>query len=189
MRTSMNTTIMKITFTIAIILTATIMKAQDVYDFSLNSNRNDWYVVDDGVMGGQSNGNIAYSSEGHGIFEGEVSLANNGGFTSIRHRMTNIETKGYNLFRLRIKGDGKNYQFRVKTSLRDYQSYVYEFETTGEWQEISIPFDQMYPSFRGVKLDMPNYPGEFLRECTFLISNKKEEEFRLEIDKIWLDKE
>ena len=58
-----------------------------------------------------------------------------------------------------------------------------------KWQEISIPFDQMYPSFRGMKLDMANYPGEFLRECTLLISNKKEEKFRLEIDKIWLDKD
>jgi len=179
----------KTILTIAIILTATSMSAQDIYDFSLNRNPNDWYVVDDGVMGGRSNGSIAYSSEGHGIFEGDVSLANNGGFTSIRHRVTDIETKGYNLFRLRIKGDGKNYQFRVKTSLKDYQSYVYEFETTGEWQEISIPFGQMYPSFRGMKLDMANYPGEFMRECTFLISNKKEEKFRLEIDKIWLDKE
>ena len=76
----------------------------------------------------------------------------------------------------------------MKTSLRENQSYVYEFETTGEWQEISIPFDQMYPIFRGMKLDMPNYPGEFLRESTFLISNKKEEKFRLEMDKICLGK-
>jgi hypothetical protein len=30
-------------------------------------------------------------------------------------------------------------------------------------------------------------PGEVLRECSFLISNKKNESFRLEIDKIWLE--
>ena len=30
-------------------------------------------------------------------------------------------------------------------------------------------------------------PGEVLRECSFLISNKKNESFRLEIDRIWLE--
>ena len=179
---------MRIIISIAIILTSFTLTAQKVYDFSPGSNPADWYVVDDGVMGGRSNGVIALSTEGHGIFQGVVSLENNGGFTSIRHRPDEIETKAYSMFRIRLKGDGKNFQFRVKTSLRDYQSYVFEFETTGYWQEITIPFDQMYPTFRGSKLDMPNYPGVILRECTFLISNNKEERFHLEIDKIWLEK-
>ena len=38
-----------------------------------------------------------------------------------------------------------------------------------------------------MQLNMPNYPGEVLRECSFLISNKKNESFRLEIDRIWLE--
>lgn len=57
----------------------------------------------------------------------------------------------------------------------------------GEWQEVTVPFDKMIPTFRGIRLNMPNYPGEILRECSFLISNKKNESFRLEIDKIWLE--
>jgi hypothetical protein len=173
---------------IAAILCITMqMTAQEVYDFSHESKPGDWFVVDDGVMGGRSQGNVGLSEEGHGIFQGTVSLENNGGFSSIRTRMEGLETKGYSAFNIRLKGDGKNYQFRVRSQLNERHSYQYEFPTTGEWQEVTIPFDEMIPTFRGMRLNLPNYPGEFLRECSFLISNKKNESFRLEIDKIWLE--
>ena len=163
------------------------MNAQEVYDFSPESKAGDWFVVDDGVMGGRSQGNVGLSDEGHGIFQGTVSLENNGGFSSIRARMEGLETKGYSAFIIRLKGDGKNYQFRVRSQLNERHSYQYEFPTTGAWQEVTVPFDEMIPTFRGMRLNLPNYPGEFLRECSFLISNKKNESFRLEIDRIWLE--
>jgi NADH dehydrogenase [ubiquinone] 1 alpha subcomplex assembly factor 1 len=163
------------------------MIAQEVYDFSPESKPGDWFVVDDGVMGGRSQGNVGLSEEGHGIFQGMVSLENNGGFSSIRARMDGLETAGYSAFKIRLKGDGKNYQFRVRSQLNERQSYQYEFPTTGAWQVVTVPFDQMIPTFRGMRLNMPNYPGEVLRECSFLISNKKNESFRLEIDRIWLE--
>jgi len=163
------------------------MNAQEVYDFSPDSKAGDWFVVDDRVMGGRSQGQLELSQEGYGIFQGRVSLENNGGFSSIRTRMEALETKGYSAFRIRLKGDGKNYQFRVRSQLNERQSYQYEFATTGAWQVVRLPFDQMIPTFRGMRLNMPNYPGEVLRECSFLISNKKDESFRLEIDRIWLE--
>jgi hypothetical protein len=163
------------------------MIAQEVYDFSPESKSGDWFVVDDGVMGGRSQGNVGLSEEGYGIFHGTVSLENNGGFSSIRARMEELETKGYSAFKIRLKGDGKNYQFRVRSRLSERHSYQYEFPTTGEWQEVTVPFDQMIPTFRGMRLNMPEYPGEVLSECSFLISNKKNERFNLEIDKIWLE--
>ena len=82
-----------------------------------------------------------------------------------------------------IKGkDGKRYQFRVKRSVNDRYSYISYFETTGEWEEISIPLADMYPSFRGRKLDMANYSGDELSEISFLVSNKKAESFCLLTD-------
>ena len=44
----------------------------------------------------------------------------------------------------------------------------------------------MYPSFRGRKLDEPNFFHKSIEEVTFLIANKKNEEFILLIDKIEL---
>jgi len=171
----------------AILVLGMQMSAQEVYDFSPESEQGDWFVVDDRVMGGRSQGDVELSEDGNGIFQGTVSLENNGGFSSIRARMEVIETTDYSAFKIRLKGDGKNYQFRVRSQLNERHSYQYEFPTTGAWQEVTVPFDQMIPTFRGWQLDLPNYPGEVMRECSFLISNKKNESFRLEIDRIWLE--
>jgi hypothetical protein len=45
----------------------------------------------------------------------------------------------------------------------------------------------MYPSFRGQKLELPNYPGQSMEEIAFLIANKTAETFALEIDRIELE--
>lgn len=155
-----------------------------LFDFNLESNINDWRVVDDVVMGGRSNGNFKLNSDGHGEFYGKVSLENNGGFSSVRYNFKVVESSDYKSFQLRVKGDGKSYQFRVKTSNRQRYSYIYTFKTSGEWETISIPFDKMYPSFRGYKLDQPNFTGEQMEEIAFLIGNKKEQSFKLQIDRI-----
>ena len=157
-----------------------------LFDFEKDSNPNSWRVVDDVVMGGRSSGNFELNDDGHGHFFGSVSLENNGGFSSIRHRFASISTTEYSKVILRLKGDGKKYQFRLKSSARDYFSYVYSFSTSGKWETIEIPFSEFYPSWRGQKLDMPNYaPGE-LEEVAFLIANYKNEDFDLEVDKIEL---
>ena len=44
----------------------------------------------------------------------------------------------------------------------------------------------MKPRFRGRYLNMDNYDGEEISEIAFLISNKTEEPFQLEIDIISL---
>jgi hypothetical protein len=44
----------------------------------------------------------------------------------------------------------------------------------------------MYPSFRGRKLDAPNFSHDSIEEIVFLIGNKKNERFELIIDKIAL---
>ena len=59
-------------------------------------------------------------------------------------------------------------------------------ESVPRWQEIEIALSDLYPSFRGYKMNMPNFPGETMEELAFLIANKKAEDFRLEIDKIEL---
>jgi hypothetical protein len=88
---------------------------------------------------------------------------------------------------LKVKGDGKRYQFRLKSSLQDFYSYVSYFETTGEWQQIKLPLDAMYPVFRGSRLDLPNFARSSFAEIGILIGNSKAESFKLLIDEIHLE--
>ncbi|MGK0286457.1 MAG: NADH dehydrogenase [ubiquinone] 1 alpha subcomplex assembly factor 1, partial [Salibacteraceae bacterium] len=109
-----------------------------IFDFNKKSNIEDWVIVVDGVMGGRSKGTFKLSKDGFGVFEGKISLENNGGFSSLRYKFPKIETKEYSKVVLKLKGDGKQYQFRVKTNSGDYYSYITTFSTSGEWQEIEI---------------------------------------------------
>ncbi|MDG1476839.1 MAG: CIA30 family protein, partial [Vicingaceae bacterium] len=88
---------------------------------------------------------------------------------------------------LKIKGDSKNYQFRLKSKSTSYYSYIKSFSTNGKWQEIEILLSDMYPSFRGRKLDKPNFSEDYIEEIAFLIGNKSNESFELLIDEVRLN--
>lgn len=162
------------------------MGAQVIFDFKSDSNISSWKVVDDVVMGGRSSGNFYLDDEGHGVFQGDVSLENNGGFSSVRYPFKEMSVTGSSKITIKLKGDGKNYQFRVKHNQSDYYSYITTFSTTGEWENIEIDLNDLYPSFRGRKLDMPNFSDSSIEEITFLIANKKDEKFKLVLEKIEL---
>jgi NADH dehydrogenase [ubiquinone] 1 alpha subcomplex assembly factor 1 len=162
------------------------MASQIIFNFNKSSDIKNWIVIDDVVMGGKSSGSFKLSSDGYGVFVGDISLENNGGFSSVRYRFEKILINKSTKISIRIKGDGKKYQFRIKSNSGDYYSYISPFSTTGEWQEIEIPLKDMYPSFRGRKLDQPNFSNDAIEEITFLIGNKNKEKFLLLIDKIEL---
>lgn len=169
-----------------IISSLSFMKSEVIYDFKINASLDHWYIVNDGVMGGLSQSILNVTEEGHGQFSGTVSLENYGGFASVRFDTRSIEVSGHTHIRLKVKGDGKRYQFRIKDKRRSYHSYINYFETTGEWETIDIPIASLYPSFRGRTLDMPNFHHDYIEELSILIGNKKAESFRILIDEISL---
>jgi len=144
-----------------------------------------WRIVNDGVMGGLSKSKFIFNKNNTAVFKGTVSLENNGGFSSIRTFAGSYELDGYDGILLRVKGDGKKYQFRLRTNDRfDGISYRYQFETeVKNWIIIQIPFNDCEPVFRGRILENvePIIP-EKIQQIGFLISNKKAEQFQLEID-------
>ena len=158
-----------------------------LFDFNDDSSISNWTIVDDGVMGGLSKGSISLNENGHAEFKGYVTTENNGGFSSIRYNFKPKQTSGYSHVVLKIKGDGKNYQFRIKKSRLDRASYINTFNTSGYWEEIKIALSSFYPSYRGYKLNKPNYDSSVMEEIAFLIANKRNESFKLTIDKIYLE--
>ena len=163
-----------------------IMSSNSIFDFNKDSDLSNWFIVDDGVMGGLSDGQFQINEKGHGRFYGDVSLENNGGFTMLQYYFERIEVKQYDFIVVKLKGDGKKYQFRVKVNREDQQSYVINFETTGEWQEVKIPLKDLAPTFRGRVLEMPYFPNASLEMIAFLIGNKRAESFELLIDRVEL---
>jgi len=171
---------------ILFILLITTMQTATIFDFNKKADITNWTIVDDVVMGGRSSGNFYLNKEGNGVFEGRVSLENNGGFSSLRYDFDEISTKPYSKIVIKVKGDGKSYQFRVKSKSADYYSYVTSFDSSKDWETIEVSLADMYPAFRGRNLDMPNYDKESIEEIAFLIGNNKAETFKLEIESIVL---
>lgn len=158
-----------------------------LFDFKKNIDKNQWVIIDDVVMGGRSSGKFEINEKGNGVFSGTVSLENNGGFSSMFHSLKVTNVQSYKTLVLKVKGDKKRYQFRIKENSEDYFSYIQYFETNGEWETIKLPLKDFYPSFRGRKLNQPNFSGEEINEVRFLIANKKGEAFTLLIDEITLE--
>ena len=163
-----------------------IMSQNIIYDFYNQSDISEWTIVNDDVMGGLSSCKLSIDKEGNGVFEGKISIANNGGFSSTLLNFDKVVVKKGAYLLIRVKGDNKKYQLRIKANRSDYYSYVYSFKTSSEWETISIPLTSMYPSFRGRKLPMNNFDNTSFEQIAFLIGNKKNENFKLKIDSILL---
>lgn len=171
---------------LCIILLFSVMTPKIIFDFTKTADIKAWSIVNDGVMGGKSQGTFGLDDNGHGVFQGHISLKNNGGFSSVRYQFEQMTVTPYTTAVLTLKGDGKTYQFRIKTKSSDYYSYIAEFETSGKWETIEIPLKGMNASFRGAPVSKPNFPAEVMEEITFLAGNKKNEDFKLLLDKIEL---
>lgn len=156
-------------------------------DFSGNSDLKLWQIINDDVMGGRSSGNFMINKNGNGLFYGTISLKNNGGFSSIRYNLKELDITSFTKIVVLVKGDGKTYQFRIKDNLNKYYSFVKQIKTTGKWEFIQIQLEDLYPVFRGNRLNMENFSSNKLAQISFLFGNKRAESFQLEIDKIYLE--
>jgi len=176
----------QITYILLIFLKTNVMTAQTIIDFKENPTTKNWYIVDDVVMGGRSSGEFSITKDGYGQFSGEVSLENNGGFSSVKYEMETVPVKPSSTILIRLKGDGNAYQFRVKDKRRHSYSYITTFETTGDWQTLEFTLANLHPTFRGRKVDLPNFDQDTLEELRFLIGNKKPQRFQLLLESIFV---
>jgi hypothetical protein len=176
----------KMKLIVLLLLFPTVMNEELLFDFNIQTNINEWKVIDDTVMGGRSYGKFKIDQNGNGVFYGDVSTANNGGFSSVRYQLDRKKIGNYKKVAIRLKGDGKDYQFRIKDDLNSYFSYITTFKTKGEWETVTLQLKDLYPSFRGQTLNLPNFEKDAIEEIVFLIGNKKNESFELLIDKIEL---
>ena len=144
-----------------------------------------WMVVNDGVMGGVSRSTVNLHNDGYLIFAGNVSTDYGGGFASIRTDYKNWGIGKHEGLILRVKGDGKTYQFRCRLGNNMNQiAYRHYFQTNNdEWQEIILPFKDFLPTYRGRVLNnFAELDPNQIKHLGVMISDKQVGDFKLEID-------
>lgn len=156
----------------------------EVIIFDENTVSQHWIITNDDVMGGVSTSSMKLNTDKQLVFSGTVSLENNGGF-AMTHLpiMIDFDTTKKNIV-IKLKGDGKNYQFRIKTKQDQRFWYVQSFKTTSKLQKIILPLNNFSASFRGNSLNLDNFSATTISEIAILIGNKKNETFNLSIEKI-----
>ncbi len=169
---------------IALLVTMNSLAAEKtLFDFHTRTNAAAWQVVNDDVMGGVSTCSFTVTN-GVAVFRGEISLANNGGFASVRSLPARHDLAGCDTFVIRLRGDGHRYKFTARID-PSFDSAIYQivFPTKkGEWEEHRLPMKDFVPTFRGRVLsgEPPLEPTK-VTSVGFLISDKQAGPFELEV--------
>lgn len=175
---------MRLVLTILII---SFMNSLPDIDFGRDKQGSDWQIINDGVMGGLSEGE-AILTENSLVYSGNISLQNNGGFSSLRSRFDRFNLSDYETVTIRFKSKGQPFAFVLETSRVWYEpSYRYQFATADDdWKTVKMDL----PEFKetrigretGAKISEDQL-GDVIR-MGFINSGKYESEFKLEIEYI-----
>ena len=101
-----------------------------------------WYVINDTVMGGVSRSQVNAHKDGGLVFSGDLSLDNNGGFTSARTDSLPSDWSNVAALQMQVVGDGRTYIATVRTPSRTMRRVYYRqaFNTKkGEEMMVTLP--------------------------------------------------
>ena len=151
--------------------------------FNADSPDFGWYVQNDNVMGGRSEGGFGISS-GQLIFSGNTNT-NGGGFSSIRTKPLKLDLSAYTGIRVKVKADGRKYTWGMQTDAlwRGRRiNYWADFDTLADESIIvDIPFTNFFPQFRGFKLDGPELETSQITEFALYQYDKTDGPFELHL--------
>jgi NADH dehydrogenase [ubiquinone] 1 alpha subcomplex assembly factor 1 len=144
----------------------------------------EWQAVNDGVMGGVSDGRFRITDRQTLEFYGTLSLENNGGFASVRSRPRTLGLRAGDTLVARVRGDGREYQLNLYTGERRMAfSYRAPAKTRrGEWIEVRIPLNQFEAtSFGRVVAGAGPVDPASVTSVGFLLAEKTPGPFALEV--------
>jgi monofunctional biosynthetic peptidoglycan transglycosylase len=156
-----------------------------VLDFAGPDSAQRWQAVNDGVMGGVSDGRFTITEEKTLEFFGTLSLENNGGFASVRTKPTELGIKAGDTLVVRVKGDGREYVLNIYTKSRRMAfSYRAPLPTTkDEWTEVEIPLADFIPTAFGRRVQgMGPVDSNQINGLGFMLSDKKPGKFRMQVE-------
>ena len=149
-----------------------------------------WFVVNDGVMGGRSDGG-GFIDESILRFEGTV-VTEGGGFTSARLRLAGDELADSSRIEMRVRPDGRTYgvtledvaEFRGRLVSHRADFEIGPVDDEG-WATATVDYDQLVPSVFGIVIDAPPFDPAAAREFGIIIADGIDGDFVLDID--WID--
>ena len=151
-----------------------------LFDFSDGEAR--WQVVNDGVMGGRSQGHVDVA-DGTLSFTGTL-VTRGGGFTSVRAPLR-ADLSDYDGVEMRVRGGGRTFEVEVDDGTRFRGlplSRRAPFPTTEEWQTVRVPFSALETSVFGQPVSADPLDASAVQSLGLYILDNQDGPFRLEVD-------
>ncbi len=162
-----------------------------LFDFAGADAAKEWQNINDGVMGGVSEGKFKITDKKTLEFYGRLSLENNGGFASVRTKAKKLGLEKGDVLLVRLRGDGREYSMNLHVP-RPLVAFSYRsmIQTKkDEWIEVRLPLDKFQATSFGkvVKDAGPVDPLE-VSGLGFLLGDKKAGPFKLEVEWIKVER-
>ena len=158
---------------------------QPLFDFTGADVAKDWKAVNDGVMGGVSEGKFTITDRKTLEFFGTLSLANSGGFASVRTKAKTLGLENGDTLVAKVRGDGREYSLNLYLAKPLIAfSYRATVQTKkGEWVEIEVPLDTFEATSFGRPVeDAGPVDPNGVNALGFMVSDKKAGPFKLEVE-------
>ena len=132
--------------------TTTVPTPIPVFVFPTPDDVNEWFVVNDTVMGGVSSGQLVWEDDAL-VFTGDLSLDNNGGFASVRSPLLDpTAVAGWadrDGMRIEVGGDGREWTVEVRMDFGDGGGWISELSTSAdEFVVVDVPWTTFEPVTR-----------------------------------------
>ena len=164
---------------------------QTLFDFTGTDAAKEWQNVNDGVMGGVSEGKFKITDKKTLEFFGTLSLENNGGFASVRTKAKKLGLEKGDTVVAKVRGDGREYTLNLYLNKPLIAfSYRATVQTKkDEWIEVKVPLDKFEAtSFGRVIKDAGAVNPEEVNALGFMLSDKKAGPFKMEIESIEVER-
>ena len=162
-----------------------------LFEFSGVDSAKEWQTVNDGVMGGVSDGRFKITDAKTMEFFGTLSLANNGGFASVRTKPKNLGIEQGDTLVAKVRGDGREYMLNLYPNRqRVAYSYRAAMQTKkDQWIEVKIPLDTFEAtSFGRIVTNAGAVKPAEINSIGFMLGDKKAGPFKLEIEWIKVER-
>ena len=162
-----------------------------LFDFTEADAPKQWQTVNDGVMGGVSEGKFKITDTKTMEFFGTLSLANNGGFASVRTKVKKLSLEKDDTLVAKIRGDGRQYMLNLYPNK---QRMAYSYRATvqtmkDEWIEVKVPLDKFEAtSFGRIVKNAGLVKPEEINSLGFMLGDKKAGPFKMEIEWIKVER-
>ena len=161
------------------------VEKETIFDFGTDKAGASWFVMNDDVMGGHSEGKMQLN-ENSLQFTGTISLKNNGGYSFVRKPYGSLNLGDAKKVIIRYRAKNQTMALNLNNSKAWYRPYYKLMlpDTDDEWKTLELNLSEsiIYSSGKPTKETMPLELVSTIKRIGFSNADLKEGPFSFEVD-------